>query len=92
MPFQTVVDGIWRACLDDPISASLIIGFLLHLSDILIGKRISGFGNLIFGGTLWTIADLACGEHLGYLLFLTAQSPSNDTRALQSATVIMIAS
>jgi adenosine deaminase len=33
VPFQTVVDGIWRACQDGPISATLIMCFLRHLSE-----------------------------------------------------------
>jgi adenosine deaminase len=31
--FATVIDGIWRACRDAPISASLILCFLRHLSE-----------------------------------------------------------
>jgi adenosine deaminase len=30
---QTVIDGIWRACQDSPVSASLILCFLRHLSE-----------------------------------------------------------
>ncbi|PQO94758.1 adenosine deaminase [Massilia phosphatilytica] len=33
VPFKTVVDGIWRACQDGPISATLIMCFLRHLSE-----------------------------------------------------------
>jgi adenosine deaminase len=33
VPFETVVGGIWRACQDGPISASLIMCFLRHLSE-----------------------------------------------------------
>ena len=33
VPFQTVIDGIWRACQDAPISATLIMCFLRHLSE-----------------------------------------------------------
>jgi adenosine deaminase len=33
VPFETVVSGIWRACQDGPISASLIMCFLRHLSE-----------------------------------------------------------
>lgn len=33
VPFQSVVDGIWRACQDGPISATLIMCFLRHLSE-----------------------------------------------------------
>jgi hypothetical protein len=37
----------------------------------------SGLGDVIFGGTLWTTADLKSGEHLGYSLFITAPT-GND--------------
>ncbi|WP_296949108.1 adenosine deaminase [uncultured Massilia sp.] len=33
IPFRTVVDGIWRACQDGPISATLIMCFLRHLPE-----------------------------------------------------------
>ena len=33
VPFQTVIDGIWRACQEGPISATLIMCFLRHLSE-----------------------------------------------------------
>ena len=33
VPFDTVVNGIWRACQDGPISASLIMCFLRHLPE-----------------------------------------------------------
>jgi len=33
VPFATVIDGIWRACQDSPVSASLIMCFLRHLSE-----------------------------------------------------------
>ena len=33
VPFKTVIDGIWRACQDGPISATLIMCFLRHLSE-----------------------------------------------------------
>ncbi len=33
VPFETVVNGIYRACQDGPISASLIMCFLRHLSE-----------------------------------------------------------
>ena len=33
VPFKTVIDGIWRACQEGPISASLIMCFLRHLSE-----------------------------------------------------------
>jgi len=31
--FKTVIDGIWRACQDSPVSASLIMCFLRHLPE-----------------------------------------------------------
>jgi len=33
VPFKTVIDGIWRACQDSPVSATLIMCFLRHLSE-----------------------------------------------------------
>ncbi|MBQ5949615.1 adenosine deaminase [Massilia sp. ST3] len=33
VPFETVINGIWRACQDSPVSASLIMCFLRHLSE-----------------------------------------------------------
>jgi adenosine deaminase len=33
VPFETVINGIWRACQDAPVSASLIMCFLRHLSE-----------------------------------------------------------
>jgi adenosine deaminase len=33
VPFETVVNGIWRACQDGPISAALIMCFLRHLPE-----------------------------------------------------------
>jgi adenosine deaminase len=33
VPMETVINGIWRACQDGPISASLILCFLRHLSE-----------------------------------------------------------
>lgn len=38
----------------------------------LTGTKTSGIGDIIFGGTLWTIADLQKGEHLGWSVFVTA--------------------
>jgi hypothetical protein len=35
-------------------------------------SRTSGLGDVILGGTLWTIADLANVEHLGWSVFVTA--------------------
>ena len=33
VPFETVINGIWRACQDGPISATLIMCFLRHLPE-----------------------------------------------------------
>ncbi|RJG14511.1 adenosine deaminase [Massilia cavernae] len=33
VPFETVINGIWRACQDGPVSATLIMCFLRHLSE-----------------------------------------------------------
>jgi len=33
VPFKTVIDGIWHACQDSPVSATLIMCFLRHLSE-----------------------------------------------------------
>ncbi|WP_426190256.1 adenosine deaminase [Massilia sp. DWR3-1-1] len=33
VPFATAIDGIWRACQDGPISATIIMCFLRHLSE-----------------------------------------------------------
>lgn len=33
VPFETVINGIWRACQEGPISATLIMCFLRHLSE-----------------------------------------------------------
>ena len=33
VPFATMINGIWRACQEGPISASLIMCFLRHLSE-----------------------------------------------------------
>ncbi len=33
VPIQAVIDGIWRACQDSPVSATLIMCFLRHLSE-----------------------------------------------------------
>jgi adenine deaminase len=33
VPMQSVIDGIYRACQDSPVSATLILSFLRHLSE-----------------------------------------------------------
>jgi adenosine deaminase len=33
VPLEVVINGIWRACQDSPVSASLILCFLRHLSE-----------------------------------------------------------
>ena len=46
----------------------------------LSGAKSSGIGDVIFGGTLWTIADLAKGEHLGYTAFITAPTGAHKSK------------
>lgn len=43
----------------------------------LTGTKTSGIGDIIFGGTLWTIADLQNGEHLGWSIWVTAPTGSD---------------
>lgn len=43
----------------------------------LADSRNSGIGDLIFGGTLWTVADFERGEHLGWSIFITAPTGSD---------------
>ena len=45
----------------------------IGLSD----SKTSGLGDVIFGGTLWTLADLTRGEHLGWSVFFTAPTGSD---------------
>src|ERR1700712_4959230 len=33
VPFATAIDGIWRACQDSPVSATIIMCFLRHLPE-----------------------------------------------------------
>lgn len=40
----------------------------------------SGIGDIIFGGTLWTIADAASGENLGYSVFITAPTGADKDK------------
>jgi len=40
----------------------------------------SGVGDVIFGGTLWTKADLKNGEHVGFSLFVTAPTGSDKNQ------------
>ena len=40
----------------------------------------SGLGDITFGGTVWTIADLARGEHLGWSVFFTAPTGSDKNQ------------
>ncbi|MHC8299808.1 transporter [Pseudomonas sp. ZS1P83] len=37
----------------------------------------SGLNDITFGGTVWTIADLAKNEHLGWSVFVTAPTGSD---------------
>lgn len=46
----------------------------------LSGDKTSGLGDIIFGGTLWTIADLQNGEHLGWSVFFTAPTGSDKNQ------------
>lgn len=46
-------------------------------SDALNGRNVSGVGNVVFGGSLWSIADAVNGEHLAYSLFLSTPTGSN---------------
>ncbi|NTV96992.1 MAG: transporter [Thiobacillus sp.] len=48
----------------------------IGLSD----SKSSGLGDVIFGATLWTIADLAKGEHLGWSVFFTAPTGSDKNQ------------
>ena len=40
----------------------------------------SGIGDIIFGGTLWTIANAASGENLGYSVFITAPTGADKDK------------
>lgn len=44
------------------------------------GSSASGIGDIVVGGTLWTIADLAGGEHLGYSVFITAPTGADKNK------------
>ncbi len=46
----------------------------------LADSRTSGIGDVIFGGTLWTIADMDKGEHLGWSVFFTAPTGSDKNQ------------
>lgn len=48
----------------------------IGLSD----SKTSGIGDVIFGATLWTLADLAKGEHLGWSVFFTAPTGSDKNQ------------
>jgi len=43
-------------------------------------SRNSGLGDITFGGTVWTIADLAKNEHLGWSVFVTAPTGSQKNQ------------
>jgi hypothetical protein len=58
------------------IDPQIVVPFARQRSA-LASEAPSGIGDVIFGGTIWTIADLAGGEHLGYSLFLTAPTGSH---------------
>jgi len=46
----------------------------------LADSKTSGIGDLIFGGTLWTIADFERSEHLGWSVFITAPTGSDKNK------------
>jgi len=46
----------------------------------LADKETSGLGDVIFGGTLWTLADMQNGEHLGWSVFFTAPTGSDKNQ------------
>ncbi|KAB2967688.1 transporter [Zoogloea sp.] len=46
----------------------------------LADKETSGLGDVIFGATLWTIADMQNGEHLGWSVFFTAPTGSDKNQ------------
>ena len=50
-------------------------------SDALSGRKPSGVGDVVFGATLWNIADLTGGEHLGYSVFVTAPTGARRDEA-----------
>lgn len=43
-------------------------------------SKSSGLGDITFGGTVWTIADLAKNEHLGWSVFVTAPTGSEKNQ------------
>jgi hypothetical protein len=53
------------------VNAQVIVPFARQ-RDALSGRAPSGIGDVVMGATVWTTADLARGEHLGYSLFVTA--------------------
>lgn len=61
------------------IDPQIVIPFARQTNG-LTGAKSSGIGDIIFGGTLWTIADLPGGEHLGYSLFVTAPTGSDKDK------------
>ncbi len=46
----------------------------------LADKETSGIGDILFGGTLWTIADFEKGEHLGWTVMVTAPTGSDKNQ------------
>lgn len=46
----------------------------------LTDTRTSGLGDIIFGGTLWTTADLQRGEHMGWSVFITAPTGADKNK------------
>lgn len=41
----------------------------------------SGLGDITFGGTVWTLADLANNEHLGWSVFVTAPTGADKNQS-----------
>lgn len=46
----------------------------------LSGAKSSGLGDILFGGTLWTIADMKGGEHLGFTALVTAPTGADKDK------------
>lgn len=44
------------------------------------GQKTSGLGDITFGATLWTLADMQRNRHLGWSLFITAPTGSDKNK------------
>lgn len=62
-----------------PADVQLIMPFGRQRVD-LSNYRESGYGNLTFGGTVWTLSDNASGEQLGWSAFLTVPTGQKRDR------------